>query len=51
MAYVLLGKSLLETGNASEGEAILKKGMTVAKEKGELMPLRAMEEALGNLSR
>lgn len=47
MAYFLLGKSLLETGSVSEGEVILTKGMAVAREKGELMPLRAMEEALG----
>ncbi len=47
MAYLLLGKTLLGLDKKAEARLIIQKGISVAKAKGDLMPLRGMEEILG----
>jgi tetratricopeptide (TPR) repeat protein len=46
LSYELLGRALLAKGDFPLATEILRKGMTVARENGELMPLKSMEQLL-----
>ncbi len=50
-AYALLGSALKKNNHSDEAMAILKKGISIAGAKGDLMPKNSMEEELKELRR
>jgi predicted Zn-dependent protease len=49
LAYELLGRALLARGDAVGATEILNQGVVVAKENGDLMPLKSMQQVLRSM--
>jgi tetratricopeptide (TPR) repeat protein len=50
MAFYLLGKSLVSLKRNDEAKVILSTGIARAKEQGEMMPQKGMEETLARIN-
>lgn len=49
LAYAFLGKAFLKVGAFDSAKDVLTRGINCAKKQGEMLPLKAMEEAMGDM--